>query len=73
MSSVPVSQEDLETIVAEVSRDLLEKWAIESEIDDSSMADYAALAADTASFVIDSYMGHLNELMFYRAGESGII
>jgi hypothetical protein len=71
MSSVPISQDDLEFIIAEVARDLMEKWAIESAIDEDKLPEYAHLAADVTTFVVEHYMGHLNSLMAYKALAAG--
>lgn len=63
MSSVPVSMDDLELIVSDCAKDLLEKWAIESDLQDTELAEYAAMAAETATFVIHSFMGYMNGIM----------
>ena len=63
MSSVPISMENLELIVSDCARDLLEKWAIEGELEDTDMPQYAVMAADTAAFVVDHFMGYMNELL----------
>lgn len=73
MSSVPVSIEELEEIVSNCARDLLEKWAIEGEVQEQSMPQYAAMAAETAAFVIEKFMDNLNSVMEWRAVENGII
>lgn len=71
MAYVPMSVEELEMIVSDCARDLLEKWAIESEIEDSHMPEYAAMAADTAAFIIDAYMTYFNDLMLSKASTEG--
>ena len=72
MSSVPISHDDLEIIVSDCARDLLEKWAIESQLDDSELPQYAAMAADVATFIIDRYMEYMNNIMIRRAEEIGL-
>lgn len=63
MSLVPVSLEELELIVSDCSRDLLEKWAVEGEIQDNEMAEYTALSVETVTFVIDRFMNYMNDIM----------
>lgn len=63
MAFVPVSMEELEVIVTETARDLLEKWAIDGEIQEHEMAEYAALSVETVAFVIDSFMMYMNRAM----------
>lgn len=63
MAFVPISMEELETVVSDTARDLLEKWAIDGEIQDHEMADYAALSVETVAYVIDSFMMYVNGLM----------
>jgi hypothetical protein len=63
MSSVPISMDNLELIVSDCARDLLERWAIESDLQEHELADYAVMAAETATFVIDKFMGYMNGIM----------
>ena len=63
MSSVPVSMNELEEVVGLCSRDLVEKWAVEGEIPNDEMAEYTQLAIDTVAFIIDSFMGYMNDIM----------
>jgi len=71
MAYVPMSVDELELIVSDCARDLLEKWAIESEIEVDRLPEYAAIAADTAAFIIDAYMGYFNSLMLSKAAAEG--
>lgn len=68
MSFVPVSLDELEVIVSECARDLLEKWAIDGEIPDGEMANYSTLSVDTVAFVIDKFMGYMNQAMENKGG-----
>jgi len=63
MSSVPVSMDDLELIVSDCARDLLEHWAIESDLQEDELPEYAVMAAETATFVVDRFMGYMNGIM----------
>lgn len=72
MAEVPLSMEQIEVIVAQCAQDLLEKWAIESDISEAETEHYAALAADTVIFVISRYMDYVNTLMDLAAHEFGI-
>jgi hypothetical protein len=63
MSSVPISMDNLELIVSNCAKDLLEHWAIESDLQENELADYAVMAAETATFVIDKFMGYMNVIM----------
>lgn len=72
MSSVPVSLDELEEIVSACAADLLEKWAIEGDVQEHSLPQYAAYAAETAAFVIERFMDNLNTVMEARAVENGI-
>jgi hypothetical protein len=73
MASIPVSFEDLQDIASNCARDLLEKWAIEGELEDSSLPEYSLMAADTVAFVIDCFMSYMNATMETRAVDSNII
>jgi hypothetical protein len=73
MSSVPVSLEDLELIISQCARDLLESWAIESDLKDDELPGYAAMAAETAAFVVEHFMYYLNSTMFTMASDKSII
>lgn len=63
MAFVPISMEELETVVSDTARDLLEKWAIDGEIEDHEMDEYASLSVETVAYVIDSFMTYVNTLM----------
>ena len=60
MASVPLSLEDLQNIATHVSRDLLEKWALEDRFSEEELEKYTQLAADDTIFVINQYMEYFN-------------
>lgn len=63
MAFVPVSIDELELVISDCARDLLERWAIDGEIQDHEMAEYAALSVETVAYVVDSFMTYVNALM----------
>lgn len=63
MSLVPISMADLELIVSDCARDLIEKWAIEGEISEENISPVTHKAIDITAFVIDKFMGYMNNLM----------
>ena len=60
MAEVPVSINDLNDIAVAVSRDLLEKWAIDDRFTEEKLDEYSKYAADDTIFVINKYMEYLN-------------
>jgi hypothetical protein len=60
MAEVPVSINDLNDIAVAVSRDLLEKWAIDDRFTEEQLDEYSKYAADDTIFVINKYMEYLN-------------
>lgn len=73
MSSIPLSIEKLETIVEIVSRDLLEKWALEDRFSEDQLVKSTQDAIDDTVFVINSYMEHINTYMMMEAEQKKII
>lgn len=67
MSEIPVNLNELEELVGLVSQELLEKLAIENEIPDEDMSGWAMMSVDIVTFVINSYMVHMNNLMDRKA------
>ena len=67
MAQVPLSVNQLETIVETVSRDLLEQWALDDRfgIDDLEKAKQDAV--DDTIFVINQFMEHFNTYMMFEA------
>ena len=67
MAQVPLSVNQLETIVETVSRDLLEQWALNDRfgIDDIEKAKQDAV--DDTIFVINQFMEHFNTYMMFEA------
>lgn len=73
MSNIPLSIDKLETIVEIVSRDLLEKWAIEDRFTEDQLVQSTQNAIDDTVFVINSYMEHINTYMMMEAEAKKII
>jgi hypothetical protein len=73
MSSVPLSTNQLETIVEIVARDLLEQWALDDRfgIDDLTKAQQDAV--DDTVFVINQFMEHFNTYMMFEAEKKNLI
>jgi hypothetical protein len=72
MAQVPLSVNQLETIVETVSRDLLEQWALDDRfgIDDLEKAKQDAV--DDTIFVINQFMEHFNTYMMFEAEKKKI-
>ena len=66
MAEVPVSINDLNDIAVAVSRDLLEKWAIDDRFTEEKLDEYSKYAADDTIFVINKYMEYFNDLMMSK-------
>jgi len=67
MAEVPLSVEELETIVMEVSRDLLEDMAMDNDIADEDFEEWTNMCVNIASLCINRYMFHFNELVNKKA------
>jgi len=63
MSSVPLSMQQLEDIATEVSRNLLEQWAIDDRFSEEDMVKAAQNAVNDTIFVINNFMEHFNSYM----------
>ena len=63
MSSVPLSQKDLEAVIEVISRDLLEQWAINDRFKEDEMSQAVDNALDDTVFIVSEFMQHFNELM----------
>ena len=72
MSSVPLSQKDLETIIEVISRDLLEQWAINDRFKENEMSQAVDNALDDTVFIVSQFMDHFNQLMITKAQEQGL-
>ena len=72
MSSVPLSQKDLEKIVEVISRDLLEQWAINDRFKEDEMSQAVDNALEDTVFIVSEFMQHFNELMMTKAQEQGM-
>ena len=70
---IPVSSQDLDSIVYNVSRDILEQKAIDGKIDGITEEATKLVVADVV-FTIDRYMYYINELIATnRLAEAKII
>jgi hypothetical protein len=72
MSSVPLSTNKLETIVEVVSRDLLEKWAIDDRFNEDDLVQATQNAIDDTVFVINNFMEHFNTYMMFEAEKKNL-
>ena len=62
MSQIPVSPSDLDKIVYNVARDLIEERAVKGTMEDMSAEEVQFIVNDVV-FIIDKYMYYINELM----------
>jgi hypothetical protein len=62
MSEIPVSNSDLNAIVYNVARDLIEERAIKGQIDDVT-EEVSQSIVDDVVFIINQYMYYVNEIM----------
>jgi uncharacterized FlaG/YvyC family protein len=72
MSSVPLSTNQLETIVEIVARDLLEQWAIDDRFAEDQIEKAQQDAVNDAVFVINSFMEHFNTYMMFEAEKKNL-
>jgi len=73
MASVPLSANQLETIVETVARDLLESWAINDRFSIDELENAKQYAVDDAVFVINNFMEHFNTYMMFEAEKKKLI
>jgi hypothetical protein len=66
MADVPISQQELEDIIFNVARDLVEEAAIEGRIEEPNEEDIM-IAVNEVAFVISKYMEYFNLLMHTKA------
>ena len=67
MAQVPLSVNQLETIVETVSRDLLEQWALDDRFGIDNLEKAKQDAVDDTIFVINQFMEHFNTYMMFEA------
>jgi hypothetical protein len=67
MTSVPLSVNQLETIVETVSRDLLEQWALNDRFTIEELERAKQNAVDDVIFVINNFMEHFNTYMMMES------
>jgi len=67
MAQVPLSVNQLETIVETVSRDLLEQWALNDRFGEDELNKAKQDAVDDTIFVINQFMEHFNTYMMFEA------
>jgi len=70
MASVPLSVNQLETILESVSRQLLEQWAIDDRFAEDQLEQATQWAVDDASLVINVFMEMFNDYMTQQAEPS---
>lgn len=70
MASVPLSMNDLETIVEQVARELLEDWAINNRFEESELLQAATNSVSDTAFVINRFMDMLNDAMLQASQTS---
>jgi len=70
MASVPLSVNQLETILESVSRQLLEQWAIDDRFAEDQLEKATQWAVDDASLVINVFMEMFNDYMTQQAEPS---
>ena len=73
MASIPLSANQLETIVEVVARDLLESWAIDDRFGIDDLENAKQYAVDDTVFVINSFMEHFNTYMMIEAEKKKLI
>jgi len=69
MSMVPISPKQLEDLVLDIARDLLESWAIADRFNQDQMEEAAQHAVDDSIFVVNAYMTKFNELVSLQQTE----
>jgi hypothetical protein len=67
MAEVPLSVEELEEIVTNVSRDLLSDMAVDNDIADEDMEDWTNMCVNISTLCINRYMFYFNELVNKKA------
>jgi hypothetical protein len=67
MAQIPLSVNQLETIVETVSRDLLEQWALNDRFSEDDLDKAKQDAVDDTIFVINQFMEHFNTYMMFEA------
>ena len=67
MAQVPLSVNQLETIVETVSRYLLEQWALNDRFGEDELDKAKQDAVDDTIFVINQFMEHFNTYMMFEA------
>jgi len=72
MSQVPLSTNQLETIVETVARDLLEQWALNDRFTEDQLKKSQQDAVDDTVFVINNFMEHFNTYMMFEAEKKNL-
>lgn len=63
MATVPIGNEELEVIVSECARDLIERRAMAGKISEDSINESIHDAIDDTAFIINKFMSYMNEAM----------
>ena len=72
MASVPVSTKELEDIIVRCTRDLLNSWGVDQDLNESEIEKFQQDSIDIVTFIIESFMIHLTDVMEARARDAGI-
>ena len=72
MAQVPLSANQLETIVETVARDLLESWAINDRFSVDEIEQAKQNAVEDTVFVINNFMEHFNTYMMFEAEKKNL-
>ena len=62
MAEIPVSNKDLDNVIYQVARDILEQGAIDGTIDDMSEETIRQVTQNVI-FTVERYMHYINELI----------
>ena len=72
MAQVPLSANQLETIVETVARDLLESWAINDRFSVDEIEQAKQNAVEDTVFVINNFIEHFNTYMMFEAEKKNL-
>jgi hypothetical protein len=73
MGSVPLSMNQLEEITMQVSRELLEEWAINDRFTENEIEKATQNAVNDTVLIINSFMEKMNDAMIVQAENKKII
>jgi hypothetical protein len=73
MADIPLSMQQLEDITTQVSRELLEQWAINDRFEEDQMVKAAQHAVDDTVFIINKFMEQFNYHMLLESNKQKLI